>query len=64
MKRPAGATSTLESFAVQTTASLLQKELQRIRPKLRLLSGQDIKPESLTSWSLDAIVVMMKQEAP
>ncbi|KAH6877028.1 hypothetical protein BKA70DRAFT_1127733 [Coprinopsis sp. MPI-PUGE-AT-0042] len=60
--RPVGASNALESFAVKTTARLIEKELKVIGPLLRLPSGKDITREELTSRPVESVIQQMKEK--
>ncbi|KAF6755180.1 hypothetical protein DFP72DRAFT_811840, partial [Ephemerocybe angulata] len=63
-KRPEGATSTMEAFAVKVATDLIRRELKALGPKLRLPAGKDVDCERLTEAGVEEMTELMKHDAP
>ncbi|KAF6752011.1 hypothetical protein DFP72DRAFT_1070712 [Ephemerocybe angulata] len=64
MKRPAGATETMEEFAVQTVTDVAEKELKELGPELRLSSKDDTSASKLTALSFTELEGIARGKAP
>ncbi|KAJ2921425.1 hypothetical protein H1R20_g15670, partial [Candolleomyces eurysporus] len=64
MTRPAGATKTLNEFAIATTIDLLTKELKELGPMFSLSAGEDVNSAHLTEMNITSMMDTMKTTSP